>query len=98
MPSLWDGTEADSKLRPWPGNALRHSYASYKLAKWPDAAALALEMGNSPAVILRHYRSLVNPAAAKAFWNLTPKTVAAGNVLSMEKEEKAAPAKHTKSA
>lgn len=62
----------ESGLEPWPANALRHSYASYALAQWPDAAALALEMGNSPAVILRHYRSLVKPAAAAAFWKITP--------------------------
>jgi integrase len=61
-----------NSLNVWPSNALRHTYASYALAKWPDAAALALEMGNSPAVILRHYRSLVKPAAAAAFWKITP--------------------------
>lgn len=71
---------ADPALRPWPHNALRHSYASYRLAMWPDAAALALEMGNSPGVILRHYRSLVKPAAAAAFWNLSPATTPAGKV------------------
>ena len=89
---------ADSTLRPWPNNALRHSYASYRLAQWPDAAALALEMGNSPAVILRHYRSLVNPAAAEAYWSLTPQTAAAENVVTMDKEQKPTPAKRTKSA
>jgi integrase len=62
----------DKTLRPWLHNALRHSYASYALAQWPDAAALALEMGNSPAVILKHYRQLVKPAAAAAFWKITP--------------------------
>ncbi|MES2469983.1 MAG: site-specific integrase [Verrucomicrobiota bacterium] len=62
----------DKSLRPWLNNALRHSYASYALAQWPDAAALALEMGNSPAVILKHYRQLVKPAAAAAFWKITP--------------------------
>ena len=62
----------DKNLRPWPSNALRHSYASYAITQWPDAAALALEMGNSPAVILKHYRQLVKPAAAAAFWNITP--------------------------
>ena len=89
---------ADSSLRPWPNNALRHSYASYRLAQWPDAAALALEMGNSPAVLLRHYRSLVNPAAAEAFWNLTPETAAAGNVVAMKKKSMPASVKRTKSA
>jgi hypothetical protein len=29
-------------------------------------------MGNSPAVILKHYRQLVKPAAAAAFWKITP--------------------------
>lgn len=82
--------EKDATLRPWPNNALRHSFASYRLAQWPDAAALALEMGNSPAVILRHYRSLVKPAAAEAFWNLTPQSVAAGNVIALAPREKPA--------
>ena len=67
----------------WPSNALRHSYASYALAQWPDAAALALEMGNSPAVILRHYRSLVKPAAAAAFWKITPDDKPDGKIAMM---------------
>lgn len=82
----------DVSLRPWPINALRHSYASYKLAKWPDAAALALEMGNSPGVILRHYRSLVKPAAADAFWSLAPSNIEAENVTKMPKARARQPA------
>ena len=31
----------------WPNNALRHSFASYHLAAFQDASALALEMGHS---------------------------------------------------
>jgi integrase len=73
----------DKNLRPWPSNALRHSYASYALAQWPDAAALALEMGNSPAVILKHYRQLVKPAAAAAFWKITPDDKPDGKIAMM---------------
>jgi len=29
-------------------------------------------MGNSSAVILKYYCQLVKPAAAAAFWNITP--------------------------
>ena len=58
--------------RPWPNNALRHSFASYHLAAFRDAARLALEMGNSPRIIFRHYRELVRPVAANEFWQLTP--------------------------
>lgn len=73
-------------LQPWPSNALRHSYASYHLAKWPDAAALALQMGNSPDVILRHYRSLVRKAAADAFWTIGPEKTGSYKVFSLREK------------
>ena len=56
----------------WPQNGLRHGFGSYHLARFADTAALALQMGNSPAMIFRHYRELVKPRAAEAFWNLHP--------------------------
>jgi integrase len=59
-------------LENWPSNALRHSYGSYHLAQFKDAAALALQMGNSPAMIFRHYRELVRPAEAVKYWALSP--------------------------
>jgi integrase len=62
-----------AKLRAdWPQNALRHSFGSYHLARFNDAAKLALEMGNSPATIFRHYRQLVKPEQAEAYWNIAP--------------------------
>lgn len=42
------------------------------LARFADAAALALQMSNSPAMIFKHYRQLTKPRAAEAFWNLHP--------------------------
>lgn len=59
-------------LKKWPQNALRHSFGSYHLAKFNDAAKLALEMGNSPAMIFRHYREIVKPKDAVKFWNIKP--------------------------
>jgi integrase len=56
----------------WPQNALRHSFGSYHLARFNDAAKLALEMGNSPATIFRHYRQLVKPKDAERYWNICP--------------------------
>ena len=50
----------------WPDNALRHSFASYHLAHFKDAAALALQMGHTDAdMIFRHYRQLVRPKQAE---------------------------------
>jgi integrase len=56
----------------WPQNALRHSFGSYYLAQFNDAAKLALEMGNSPATIFRHYRQLVKPKDAERYWKIMP--------------------------
>ena len=72
------GTETEEEkkskitLKPWPLNALRHSFGSYWLAKFKDTAALALQMGNSPQIIFAHYRELVRPDDAKQFWNIKP--------------------------
>jgi len=59
----------------WPPNALRHSFGSYHLAQFKDAAALALQMGNSPEVIFRHYRELVKPKEAARYWQIKPADV-----------------------
>ena len=56
----------------WPHNALRHSFGSYHFAQYRDENRTAAEMGNSPAVVFRHYRALVKRAAADAFWTLRP--------------------------
>lgn len=57
----------------WPANALRHSFASYYLAHFKNAAELALEMGHTNAsVTFRHYRELVRPSEAERFWRIVP--------------------------
>lgn len=46
----------------WKKNALRHSFISYRVAAIQSVAQVALEAGNSPQMIFRHYRELVRPA------------------------------------
>ncbi|HZM05042.1 MAG TPA: site-specific integrase [Candidatus Saccharimonadales bacterium] len=58
----------------WKHNALRHSYISYRVADLKDVARVALEAGNSPAMIFRHYRELVTADAAKAWFAVRPST------------------------
>jgi integrase len=69
----------------WPNNGLRHSYGSYRLATLKNVAELALEMGNSPQMIFRHYRELVTPQDAAAWWNISPKH--ADNVVPIGKHQ-----------
>lgn len=65
----------------WPANALRHSYASYHLAHFKNAAATAAELGHaSPAMLYKHYRELVRPDAAAQWWQVVP-PADYGNVL-----------------
>jgi len=66
----------------WKANALRHSYASYRLASTQNAAQVSLELGNSPQVIFRHYRELVKPVDAAKWFAIVPKTgLGCGNII-----------------
>jgi hypothetical protein len=56
----------------WKHNALRHSFISYRVAQTQNVAQVALEAGNSPQMIFRHYRELVRPADAKTWFSLAP--------------------------
>src|SRR4029077_16183126 len=57
----------------WPDNALRHSFASYHMAHFKNAASTALELGHHDSrVTFAHYRELVRPKEAARYWKLKP--------------------------
>jgi hypothetical protein len=58
----------------WKHNALRHSFISYRVAETHDAAKVSLEAGNSPQMIFKHYRELVQPKEANAWFSIEPKS------------------------
>ncbi len=62
-------------IEEWKMDILRHSYGTYRLPIIKSADALALEMGNSPDVIFRHYRRPVNEAIALAYFEIIPDTL-----------------------
>lgn len=55
-------------------NAFRHSYITYRVAQINDTARVALECGNSPEIIFRHYRELVGPDDSAAWFATLPAT------------------------
>lgn len=57
---------------PWPRNVLRHSFISYRVALIQDVNQVALEAGNSPAIIFKHYRELVTEESARAWFGILP--------------------------
>jgi integrase len=59
----------------WRQNGLRHSFISYRVAETGDVARTALEAGNSPKMIFRHYREVVTQEDAKAWFSIMPPEV-----------------------
>ena len=70
---------ADNAKIKWKQNALRHSFISYRLAEIQDVNRIALEAGNSPQIIFRHYRELATPEQARTWFTIVPE--AAPNVV-----------------
>jgi integrase len=56
----------------WPHNALRHSFGSYFFGKSKNENVTAVEMGNSPAMVFKHYRALVKPQEVVRYWAINP--------------------------
>jgi len=67
----------------WKDNGLRHSFISYRLASIQNAAQVALEAGNSPAMVFKHYREIVRPAAALTWFAIAPEQPA--NIVKLPK-------------
>jgi integrase len=59
-------------VSPWPHNAIRHSFGSYHLGLTRDEYKTSSEMGNTPAVVFKHYREIVFPDAVEKYWKIMP--------------------------
>jgi integrase len=66
--------EEAGALAQWPQDLLRHTYGSYHLEKHHNATETAHQMGHqgNPRVLFNHYRDLVTPEDATAFWEIMP--------------------------
>ena len=70
---LLESARAAAGIEQWPQNALRHSFAAYHLARFRDAAFLALELGHTNSnLVFQHYRQLVKPKQAERYWKIAP--------------------------
>ena len=69
----FEQTREAAGIKDWPENALRHSFASYHLAHFKNAASTALELGHHDSrITFAHYRELVKPKEAERYWNIRP--------------------------
>lgn len=70
----WDElrkTSARSGVK-WKLNGLRHSFGTYRLALVKSESQVALEMGNSPAMVFAHYRAITTEAQAAEWFGVGP--------------------------
>ena len=72
----------------WPRNVLRHSYISYRIAIVQSADQVALEAGNSPSIIFKHYRELTTPEVAEKWFGIMPKEGQWENTLSYDRKKR----------
>ena len=73
------------KAAAWKKNALRHSFISYRVADIQNVNQVALEAGNSAAIIFKHYRELVRAEEAKKWFGIEPE--ADGKITVIPKEK-----------
>ena len=64
--------EAGTPLKPWTQDLLRHTAISFHFAQWKHEGETASWAGNSPDIVHRHYRALVQASDAASFWKLQP--------------------------
>jgi integrase len=57
----------------WVRNGLRHSFGTYRMALVQSEQQVALEMGNSPGMIFRHYRANATKEQAEAWFSILRK-------------------------
>jgi integrase len=56
-------------LEAWPQDCMRHTAASMLMSLHRDAGRVADSLGNSPDILLNHYRELVAEGESARFWN-----------------------------
>lgn len=66
----------------WIADGLRHSWISYRLVLVQNESQVALEAGNSPDVLFKHYRAIKDRIEAEAWFAVRPR--AADRDLSSE--------------
>lgn len=67
----WTNRARDVKIT-YKKNAMRNSFISYRVATTKNIAQVALESGNSPAVIQKDYMELVTETDAKRWFAIVP--------------------------
>jgi len=83
----------------WVHNGMRHTFASCHLAAHKDISKTTLELGHTgnAGVLFNHYRNLVKPADATAYWKIIPQAEEALTTETTKEEPQPEPDTHSES-
>lgn len=73
---------ADAEITEWPHDATRHSFGTYEMARTKDIGHVSEVMGNSPAVVQRHYKAAIPFEQGAEYFAIVPQT--ASNIVPMK--------------
>ena len=68
-------------IKTWPANALRHTAASAWCILEHDVSKVAAWLGNSPAVVHKHYRALLTAEQATAWFAVRPTSTSSSTLV-----------------
>lgn len=79
---LLEGARAEAEIREWPHDATRHSFGTYEMARTKDIGHVSEVMGNSPAVVQRHYKAAIPFELGAEYFAIVPAMTS--NILPMK--------------
>jgi integrase len=59
-------------IEDWPHDATRHSFGTYEMARTKDIGRVSEVMGNSPAVVQRHYKAAIPFEEGAEYFGIAP--------------------------
>lgn len=68
----------------WQPDLMRHTFISYHVRHHENLQRTATIAGNSGGIIVKHYRASLTKRNAKAFWDITPKTLEEDNLVDIK--------------
>jgi integrase len=83
---LFNALRKEARLyKSWIQDGIRHTAISYHFAKHMNEGKTAAWAGNSPDIVHREYKGLVDPEEVEMFWSLTPCASSLEKVVSISK-------------
>lgn len=69
---LLEDARTAAEITEWPHDATRHSFGTYEMARTKDIGHVSEVMGNSPAIVQKHYKAAVPFELGAQYFDIVP--------------------------